>query len=108
MNAKVVQKLKEEKLDWYYHGKTCIIRVPVQKYNRDRDVQDRVTFLCPFCMDKYNKNGDPRINSRRTWHLHGWDKGEDMTTRTPHCKPEAREWWSIQKDFFQFQLEKDF
>ena len=108
MNVKVVQKLKEDNLEYYYEGQVCIIKVPVSKYNRDKDVTERVTFQCPFCMDKYNKDGSPRLNSRRTWHLHGWDKNENMSFRTPHCKPIARDWWSITKNYYQFQLEKDF
>jgi hypothetical protein len=51
-----------------------------------------LTFSCPFCYEKYKKNGDPYRNAKKLVHLHGNDYINYKTRnfkcegRAPHCK----------------------
>lgn len=51
-------------------------------------IQDRqLTFTCPFCYKSYNRDGNPRANSKHATHYHGYNGKNDFYQgeRKPHC-----------------------
>ena len=58
-----------------------------------KKIGQQVTFECPFCYTKYNKDGRPSKRARRLFHFHGLggtsNLSNDETTtlfRVPHCR----------------------
>lgn len=50
---------------------------------------NRVTFECPFCWSKYDKNDEPARGARPSWHEHGFDPADGRTQivyRASHCQ----------------------
>lgn len=48
--------------------------------------ESKVSFVCPFCKVKYNKNGDPRKNAKSVIHIHGVDsKTDEYGPKNYHC-----------------------
>ena len=74
--------------------------MPVKKWNKDQ-----LAFQCPFCYNKWKKNGEPYKNGIFKYHFHG-DAGKDPDRnygiRVPHCSTEARAYWKLPT--FQFEL----
>jgi len=46
-----------------------------------------VSFVCPFCKVKYNKNGNPRKNAKNVVHNHGTtgSKNNEYGPKNYHC-----------------------
>jgi hypothetical protein len=44
-----------------------------------------ISYTCPICYYRYNKNGTPRKNSKHLIHLHGSEN--DLSNRIEHRNP---------------------
>lgn len=52
-----------------------------------------VRYVCPFCVEKYNKSGKPRKNSKRITHSHGGGSSREnrLINKCCHCSDNGRE-----------------
>tara|TARA_A100001201_G_scaffold69671_4_gene64261 strand:+ start:394 stop:723 length:330 start_codon:yes stop_codon:yes gene_type:complete len=102
MNEKVLDQLIKKNLIYRYDESNdlYVIPVPVKKWN-DKEM----AFQCPFCYNKWKKNGEPYKNGIHKYHFHGLtkpNKDGNYGLRTPHCTDESKRYWKL--GTFQFDL----
>jgi len=103
MNERIKDQLFKQNLTYKYDASnnTYTIPVPVRKWNGGQ-----LVFTCPFCYNKWKKNGTPYKNGRTdTLHFHGdggQDEDKNYGTRSPHCPPTTRIYWDLPT--FEFKL----
>ena len=103
MNEKTKEQLFKNNLIYHYDASNnqYTIPIPAKKWNNDQ-----LIIQCPFCYNKWKKNGQPYKNGMLKSHFHGntgLDGSGNYGTRTPHCSPQARLYWDL-PDGFEFKL----
>lgn len=104
MNDKIKEQLFKNNLIYTYDASHNLytIPVPVKRWN-----DNQLMFQCPFCFEKWKKNGTPYINGILRSHFHGdggMDKDGNYGTRVPHCLPVARAYWGLNNVKYEFKL----
>lgn len=95
MNYKIEDRLQELNL-WYDFVKDgssnlLTIKMPVeQRHNNGNPI---AFFTCPFCVNKYKKNGNPYKYAKPVIHTHG--AGNGLGTRTAHCCINTKAYWGL-------------
>jgi len=103
MNEKIKEQLLKQNLTYKYDASNNLYTfpVPVAKWN------SQLVFVCPFCYNKFKKNGQPFANGVLQSHFHG-DSGKDNDgnygTREPHCDEISKVYWGLDDINYEFKL----